>query len=199
MGEVLQGIMLWRKHHRDGSAHSTESKCLLQLKLTAFTGANICPLKYDRDVTVYSLPFRNTQEFPWNRREHLLTHTSTVSGHCSLSFQTVWQQDLIKQKLLHSYKDCKCEFKHAQITAEQSISKGCTRQTSEYFIYRLKPAPLVHSSQKKYVKVHRSKTHSPKHHAVYWKLKKLDPEISPLIHPTNSSASVQDDLSGQPG
>lgn len=32
MGEVLQGVMLWRKQHCEAQ-HTTESRCLLQLKL----------------------------------------------------------------------------------------------------------------------------------------------------------------------
>lgn len=121
--------------HTATHPHTTESRCLLQLKLlTAVTRADTHPtppppkvwqgckslqLSFQtlNTLAMWALQLcRNTQ---LQGREDL-THTSTVPGRCCLSCQTDWQQDLIKQNLLHSYKGCKCEFKHAQITAEQT-------------------------------------------------------------------------------
>lgn len=64
MGEVLRGVMLCRKQHWDGSAHDSShthnrTQTHTSVKtVTAVTRANTAPLKYDRDVTVYSFPFR---------------------------------------------------------------------------------------------------------------------------------------------
>lgn len=99
--------------------------------VTAVTRANTAALKC---VTVHSFPCRPSihygsitavQKYLAAGQERSpnshINCSSTVSGHYCLSFQTDWQQDLIKQKLLRSSKGCKCEFKYAYIMAEQTV------------------------------------------------------------------------------